>query len=82
MDASSAETSATGIKKTTAEKIKKNHTLLLWAVLTTLIVFITQGFLMALKGTVDKIISTNTTINTDSVALTSTIQNTKIVTKS
>lgn len=38
------------------DKLKKAHNLLLWAFISTLIVFMTQGFLTAIKGSVDKII--------------------------
>lgn len=38
------------------EKLKKAHNLLLWAVISTFIVFIAQGFLMAIKGTVNAIL--------------------------
>lgn len=38
------------------EKLKKAHNLLIWAFISTLIVFMTQGFLVALRGSVNKIL--------------------------
>lgn len=38
------------------EKLKKAHNLLMWAFISTLLVFITNGFLVALKGSVDNIL--------------------------
>lgn len=41
------------------EKIAKTHKLLWWAFVSTLLVFMTQAFLIAVRGSVQKIISTN-----------------------
>jgi hypothetical protein len=38
------------------EKLKKAHNLLIWAFISTLIVFTVQGFMMAIKASVDKIL--------------------------
>jgi predicted membrane protein len=38
------------------EKLKKAHRLLLWAFISTLIVFTIQGFMVAIKGTVNTIL--------------------------
>lgn len=46
------------------EKLKKTHNLLMWAFITTLIVFMTQGFLIAIKGSVNKILPASTTSTT------------------
>lgn len=43
------------------EKLVKAHKLLFWAVISTLIVFMAQGFLMAIKGSVDKMLPAQTT---------------------
>lgn len=42
------------------EKLAKTHKLLMWAVVTTLIVFMIQGFLVAIKGSVETILPGST----------------------
>lgn len=42
------------------EKLSKTHKLLMWAFVSTLVVFMTQGFLSSLKGSVQKILPTTT----------------------
>ncbi len=50
------------------EKIAKAHKLLFWAFITTLIVFTAQAFLVAAKGSVEKIIPTTTSTATNIVS--------------
>ncbi len=38
------------------EKLMKTHKLLMWAVISTFVVFVIQGFLLALRGSVEKIV--------------------------
>lgn len=44
------------------DKIAKTHKLLLWAFISTLLVFITQGFLVAVRGSVQKIVPSSSMI--------------------
>lgn len=57
------------------EKLSKAHKLLLWAVISTLVVFMTQGFLNALRGSVNKILPTTTTTTNTITTTTTTTDN-------
>ncbi len=52
------------------EALKKAHQWLLWAVISTIVIFTLQGLLLALKGTVNQVLpNINTTANTNTQAL-------------
>ncbi len=52
------------------EKLAKNHKLLMWAFISTLIVFVTQGFLTALRNSVQKVLpATSQVINVERISL-------------
>ncbi len=44
------------------EKLMKAHKLLMWAFISTLVVFVTQGFLIALRGSVEKIVPSSSMV--------------------
>ncbi|MCF7843292.1 hypothetical protein K9M47_00155 [Candidatus Gracilibacteria bacterium] len=48
------------------EKLSKTHNLLMWAVISTLVVFVAQGFLIAVRGSVEKIVPSSSVVTTPS----------------